>query len=95
MREETIDRDGQCHRASITVRFDGQEYPLKGSSRADTVAYERLDARTVKGTSRKNGIVLVHETAVLSEDGRTLTVTYSGANAEGQAVIGTAVFEKQ
>ncbi len=95
MREEAIDQDGQCHTASITARFDGQEYPLKGNPRADTVAYERLDPRTVRGTSRKNGKVLVHETATLSEDGRTLTVTYSGANADGQAVIGTAVFEKQ
>jgi hypothetical protein len=95
VREETVDDNGQRHTASIKARFDGREYPLIGTPRADTVVYERLDALTIKGTSRKNGKVLVHETVVLSPDGRTLTTTYSGADAEGKAVIGTAVFEKQ
>ncbi len=95
IREETEDQDGQRHTANIKARFDGKEYPLVGTPRADMVVYERLDARTIRGTSRKNGKVLVHETVVLSPDGKTVTTTYSGANAEGKAVIGTAVFEKQ
>jgi hypothetical protein len=38
--------------------------------------------------------MLVYETVVVSPDGPTITATYSGTDAEGKQVTGTAVFEK-
>jgi hypothetical protein len=94
-RVEVIDAEGRASTASVKAAFDGQFYPLVGSPLADAVRYERLDARTIRGTSRKDGKILVTELVVLSEDGRTMTVTYSGIDAQGRTVTGTSVFEKQ
>ena len=95
IREELVDAEGRRQTVSIKAGFDGKDYPLIGSQVADTVSYTRMDSRTITGTSKKRGKVLVNEKAVLSEDGRTMTVTYSGVDAEGQPVTGMAVFEKQ
>ncbi len=94
-RVEVIDAEGRASTAFVKAAFDGEFYPLIGSPLADSVRYERIDERTIRGTSRKDGKILVTELVVLSEDGRTMTVTYSGTDAQGTPVTGTSVFEKQ
>jgi hypothetical protein len=94
-RVEATDAEGRTSTAFVKAAFDGEFYPLVGSPLADSVRYERLDERTIRGTSRKDGKILVTELVVLSEDGRTMTVTYSGTDAEGKPVTGRSVFEKQ
>lgn len=88
---------GKGERVTITgdARFDGKDYPIKGSDFADTVAYQRLDRNTIKGAGKKAGKVVVNETAVLSRDAKTLTTTYSGTDASGKEGTYVAVFRKQ
>lgn len=93
--EQIVNDKGQRETVTVDARFDGKDYPVKGSPLADAVAYQRVDSHTLKGTSKKAGKVLVHETVVVSKDGKTMTATYSGKDANGKAVVGTAVFEKQ
>lgn len=95
VREEIVDANGQRQTATVKAAFDGKDYPIVGSPLADAVSYQRIDSDTLKGTSKKGGKVMVYETVVVSPDGKTMTATYSGADAEGQQVTGTAVFEKQ
>lgn len=95
IREEIVDADGKPQTATGKAGFDGKDYPVVGTPFADTVTYQRVDANTIKGTSKKNGKVLVHETVVVAPDGKTMTATYTGTDAQGKAVIGTAFFEKQ
>jgi hypothetical protein len=94
-RVEVVDGEGVTHTMSVKAAFDGKFYPLAGSPLADFVRYERIDARTIRGTSRKDGKELVTEIVVLSKDGKTMKVTYSGIDAQGKPVTGTSVFEKQ
>lgn len=95
VREEIVDANGQHQTATVKAAFDGKDYPIVGSPLADAVSYQRVDSHTLKGTSKKGGMVLVYETVVISPDGRTMTATYSGADDLGTQVTGTAVFEKQ
>ena len=94
VREEIVDSDGKAMTVTAKAGFDGKDYPVTGTQFADTVSYQRVDARTIKGTSKKGGKVLVHETAVVSPDGKTMTATYEGKDAQGKDVVATAVFEK-
>lgn len=95
VQEEIVSNKGE--RVTITgdARFDGKDYPIKGSDFADSVAYQRLDRSTIKGAGKKAGKVVVNETVVLSRDAKTLTTTYSGTDASGKQATYVAVFHKQ
>jgi hypothetical protein len=84
VREGIVDANGQRQPATVKAAFDGKDYLVVGSPVADAVSYQRIDSYTLKGTSKKGGKVLVHETVVVSLDGRTMTATYLWADAEGK-----------
>ncbi len=95
MREEIVDSSGERQIITLEARFDGRDYPIYGTSHADTVAYERVDERTLRSTIKKAGRVVLKETVVVSSDGMTLTGTYSGTDAKGRDVTAAAVFDRQ
>jgi len=78
-----------------TANFDGKPYPITGSEIADTVSLKRIDANTSERTDSKNGKVVQTFTRVVSKDGKTMTVTIKGTNAQGQPVNNVVVFEKR
>jgi hypothetical protein len=59
------------------------------------ISLKRIDARTVERTNKKDGKVNVTITYVVSQDGKTMTATVKGTNAQGQPVNNVAVWEKQ
>ena len=78
------------------ANFDGKDYPLTGSQLgATTVSLKRIDARTTERTDKKGGTVIQTLRRVVSQDGKTMTVTTKGTNAQGQAMNNVAVFERQ
>ena len=54
-----------------------------------------LDARTTERTDKKGDKVVLTSTRVVSEDGKTMTVTTKGTNAQGQALDNVTIWEKQ
>ncbi len=76
MREELVNDKGDTLIIAVEGKFDGQDYPVKGTPFADTVSYRLLDPHTIEGIAKKNGRVCVKETAVVSQDGRVVRVTY-------------------
>ena len=66
----------------ITSSFDGSENPVSGNPNIDTVF-----ARTKTGTVEymKAGKVVSTTTSVMSDDGKTLTVTVKFLDAQGKA----------
>jgi hypothetical protein len=77
-----------------TANYDGKDYPLTGSPIADTVSLKRIDTRTTERTEKKGGKVVMTLTRVVSEDGKSMTVTVKGTN-RGQKVSNVTVWEKQ
>jgi hypothetical protein len=87
--------DGTRTTTVYTANFDGKNYPLTGSPTADTVSLKRVDAHTTERTDKKGDKVITTLRRVVSRDGKTMTVTTKGTNAEGQAVNNVIVFDKQ
>jgi hypothetical protein len=56
---------------------------------------KRIDRRTTDRTDKKAGSVAQTLNRVVSQDGKTMTVTVKGKNAQGQDVNNTLMFEKQ
>jgi hypothetical protein len=88
-------QDGTAIKSSSTVKYDGKEYPVTGST-WDTISIKQIDANTFTSETKKTG-GKYHATSrmVISKDGKTMTTTTKGTNAEGQPFTGTAVYDKQ
>jgi hypothetical protein len=59
------------------------------------VSLKRIDANTTERTDKKGDKVATTLRRVVAQDGKTMTVTTKGTNAEGQAVNNVIVFDKQ
>jgi hypothetical protein len=68
--------------------------PLNDRTRS-SLRLKRINATTVERTDKKGGKVVQTITRVMSADGKALTITTKGTNAQGQAVNNVAVYEKQ
>lgn len=94
VREEVAVATRQLAHVTLQAKFDGKDYPVTGSSLADTIAYTRASRREIAGTGKKNGSVTLRETIVAGEDGDTLTLTYTIFSGEHEVMNGVAVFER-
>ena len=88
-------KDGTAINYSYTVKYDGREYPVAGAN-YDTISVKQIDANTFTLERKKTGGKF-HMTSriVISKDGRTMTETRKGTNADGKPTTGTQIFEKQ
>jgi hypothetical protein len=94
MRETLVNDKGETLAISFNGKFDGHDYPVSGTSFADTVSYRLLAPNTVEGVAKKDGVVVVKETAVLSDDGKTVRVTYVSFDGEGNSLTSHGLFER-
>ena len=89
-----VSANGLATSSEYSYRLDGRDYPVTGSGDYDTVAATE-SGKTVEGTRKKAGRVVQTYTRVISQDGKTMTVTTTGTNAQGQKFNNVAVYEKQ
>ena len=90
-----VQADGTPINSSNTIKYDGKEYPITGAP-WDTSSIKQVDANTLTSTNtQKNGKYHVTNRTVISKDGKTMTTTSKGTNAEGKPVTATLVYDKQ
>lgn len=96
IREETLDSQGQAHTVTLNARFDSRDYPVTGSPLTDAVAYERVDARTIKGTIKQRGTRQTNprRNVVIAEGGNTFGGDYVIPGPDGNNITGFAVHER-
>jgi hypothetical protein len=87
--------EGKVINTSSKAKLDGTPAKLEGSPVADMTSVKKVDERTRELTSMKNGKTVGKSKAVISADGKTITVTGTGLNPKGEKVQFTAVYEKQ
>src|SRR5262245_35804302 len=92
---EGVNADGARTATQYTANYDGKDYPITGSPNNDAISLKRIDARTTERTNKKDGKVTTVITSVVSQDGKTMTNTSKGTNAQGQPVNNVGVWEKQ
>jgi hypothetical protein len=92
---ESIDAEGNRTSFEYTAKYDGADYPTKGSDIYDSISLKRNNDYTVAATLKKSGKVVTQARRVISKDGKTLTLTTTGTNAKGQKFKNVAIYEKQ
>lgn len=90
-----VDGEGKPAHNEWTGQFDGKEYPVTSDPNSDTRSYKRIDDRTLEFTGKKGGKVTVTGRVVVAADGKTRTVTAKAADAKGNMISTTTVYDKQ
>jgi hypothetical protein len=90
-----VSSKGESVHFEYSVKYDGKDYPVKGSPVIDTVVMKRINPNTIDGTEKKDGMVAFTFRSVISKDGKTRTSYLKGVDANGKPVSWTAVFDKQ
>jgi hypothetical protein len=90
-----LDGEGKPAHNEWTGKFDGKDYALTGDPAADTRSYKRIDSHTLELTNKHGGKVTFTGRVVVAADGKTRTVTISGADSKGVKQTSTAVYDKQ
>ena len=73
----------------------GAQLPVVGTNpNADHYVFKRINATTLEAQYFRDGKPTIKQTAVVSADGKTLTVTATGTNAQGNSVNNVAVYDK-
>ena len=86
----TVAADGHSTTVMISANYDGKDYPVTGSSAFDAIALKRINDHTAEATLMHAGRAVATARREVSDDGRTMTITY-----EGQQVKNKAVYDKQ
>jgi hypothetical protein len=75
--------------------FDGAFHQTEGSDPRE-LSFKRIDRRTIESDTRRNGQITVNRRFVVSEDGKTITVTASGVTGGGQKYTNdTRVYDRK
>ena len=88
-------QDGTPINYTVTVMFDGKDYPVSGvGSVFDTIAIKRIDDNTQSSVT-KQGKYHMEGMTVISNGGKTMTITNKGTGADGKPTNFSVVWEKQ
>ena len=90
-----VDAEGKPMDSGYTSKWDGKEVPWTGNPNADTAAPKRIDANRYRNVWKKDGKETVTAKVAVSRDGKTLTITQTGKDAQGKAVNVVAVYDRQ
>jgi hypothetical protein len=90
-----VDENGNAVHNEWTGKFDGQDYPVTGDANSDARSYRMIDKNTLELTGKKGGKATLTGRIVVSQDGKTRTVTTTTTDAQGKKVTNVAVYDKQ
>ena len=92
-----VNPQGQpTHTETVGAFDDGKDNPVKGAQAPKTTtALKRIDGRTFEAMGKVDGKPTVTTRVAISADGKTLTATQTGKNAQGQNVNNMIVADKQ
>ena len=87
--------NGQPIDIGYTGKLDGKDYPMTGNPDVDTQSMKRVNPNTMEITRKKDGKVVNTAVNVVSEDGKTRTVTTTVIRPDGQKITSVAVYTRQ
>jgi len=79
----------------VAAKFDGKDYPIKGSPMADAISLKRVNDRQVDVVEKKDGKIVMTGKSVISADGKTSTVMQTGKDPQGRPINNVVIYDKQ
>jgi hypothetical protein len=93
---EMVNSDGSTQIYGYTAKLDGKDYPFTGQvpSGAETLSVKRI-GNTFTAESKKGAKLLFTTTTTFSDEGKVMTLTNKGTDADGKPVQTVRVYDKQ
>ncbi len=91
---DAVNAAGTKVHVEFMAAFDGKYPAITGSPTSDSIMVKRVDANTVESTQKKGAKEVIRTTRTVSKDGKTLTSTTKGTNAEGKPYTNMEVYDK-
>ena len=94
---DRVNGDGSTQQFEYTSNLDNKTYPITGDGPygADSIAANLTAPNTIQSTLTKGGKVVATATTVVSVNGKVLTITTKGTDAEGKHFTNVSVYDKQ
>ena len=93
---DAVNGDGSPLKWGFTTVRDGKEVaPVTGNPMFDTVTASRESAHAGTNVYKKAGKEVMTSKVAIAADGKTMTVTTTGTNPQGQAVHNVAHYVRQ
>lgn len=92
---DTIEADGKPSHLERICKFDGKECRATGSPVGLTMLMTKVDTNSINVVLRLEGKEIGVGKMVVSKDGKMLTNTQKGKNAQGQDESNTIIWDKQ
>lgn len=84
--KSTSSRSGKTMTFSYSAAFDGKWYPMVGNPNADSISLSAVNGRELKASSRLHGKLTVQSRAMVSADGKHLTLTRTYVAMKGRPI---------
>ena len=78
-----------------TLMYDGKDYAATGSPDWDTAMTHRVNTTTTETIRKKTGKQVQTVTRAVSADGKKLTLTTKGTDAQGHTINDVQVYDRQ
>jgi hypothetical protein len=91
---ETVTERGKTV-TEFVAEYDSMEYPVKGSTEIDALSLMSIDLYTAEITLKHGGRDIGFARRVISQDGKTMTMTVSLGDAHNATVRNVAVYDKR
>ncbi len=92
---KTTDAQGHAASMTYTAKYDGVDYPITGSPDWDAIALKKISAHVAEAVLAHAGKEFGKARRVISEDQKTMTITFEAQVEGGPKVHNVAVFERQ
>ena len=95
---EGVGADGTAIIFGYTSKYDGKDSEVSGTGMpygADHVAIKQINSHMTSATLKKGDKVVGTSSATVSHDGKMLTLTSKGTDANGKPVKSVSVYDKQ
>ncbi len=89
------DAEGQPAHTEWTGKFDGQDYPVTGSSIEDARAIKKINDHTFTISLKKDGKEVGSGYIVIAPDGKSRTVTITRTDPGGKIITSRSVYDKR
>ncbi len=88
--------NGTAINATYAAKYDGKEVQVTGNAPYDTISVKQVNANTFTDQRKKTGEPYqATGRTLISNGGKTMTLTATGTNQDGKEFTMTLVFEKQ
>jgi hypothetical protein len=91
----TLEADGRSTTVHIAANYDGKDYPVAGSSDYDAIELKRVGEQAVEAKLLHAGKLFAIARREISEDGRTITISYKTVGDMAKPIDNKAVYDRQ